>query len=278
MPREIITRRNLPHWYVPTAVHFVTYRLVGTIPMEVLQGLRAERDRLLKEKRPAASPEVRREDVHKQFFAGYDQYLDAHRDVAWLAEPAVAALVRENLYHHDGGLYHPIGFCIMPNHVHALIQPTADLSTSEPLVATQEADLSTGEPLVGRSDKRLACRSGVRKRAACGYDLEDRTARPSDEYPDRLGPLASIMRSLKGYTAHEANKRLKRSGQFWQHESYDHWVRNDEELERIADYITGNPVKAGLAGRPADWFWSSAHDRFLRDGTEQGMICSPAPP
>jgi hypothetical protein len=55
-------------------------------------------------------------------------------------------------------------------------------------------------------------------------------------------------------------------------------VRNDEELMRIVGYIASNPVKAGLARRPPDWFWGSAHDRFLRDGTEQGMICYPAPP
>ena len=55
------------------------------------------------------------------------------------------------------------------------------------------------------------------------------------------------MHSLKSYTANEANKLLRRTGQFWQHESYDHWVRDEDEMERIVAYINANAVKAGLA-------------------------------
>jgi putative transposase len=36
--------------------------------------------------------------------------------------------------------------------------------------------------------------------------------------------LASILHSLKGRTAHEANQLLNRHGAFWAHESYDHYI------------------------------------------------------
>src|SRR4029434_4145892 len=45
---------------------------------------------------------------------------------------------------------------------------------------------------------------------------------------------------------------------FWQAESYDHWVRDDAERERIAAYIENNPVRAGLVDCPANYKWSSA--------------------
>jgi type I restriction enzyme R subunit/putative DNA methylase len=45
---------------------------------------------------------------------------------------------------------------------------------------------------------------------------------------------------------------------FWQHESFDHWVRSAWELQRIVGYIEANPVSAGLAATPEDWPWSSA--------------------
>jgi hypothetical protein len=45
---------------------------------------------------------------------------------------------------------------------------------------------------------------------------------------------------------------------FWQAESYDHWVRDDTELERIAAYIENNPVKAGLVDSGDKYRWSSA--------------------
>jgi putative transposase len=66
---------------------------------------------------------------------------------------------------------------------------------------------------------------------------------------------------LKGVTAREANRFLGRTGEsFWQRESYDHWVRDSGELERIVAYIEDNPVKAGLVVRAEDYRWSSAGD------------------
>jgi REP element-mobilizing transposase RayT len=68
-----------------------------------------------------------------------------------------------------------------------------------------------------------------------------------------------IMRGLKGVTACEANRVLGRNGRpFWQDESFDHWVRDGVELERIILYIEYNPVKAGLVEYPEEWPWSSA--------------------
>ncbi|SRR6266446_1849634 len=76
---------------------------------------------------------------------------------------------------------------------------------------------------------------------------------------ETIEPLQKITRLLKGYTARCANQYLARTGQaFWQDESFDHWVRNSAELERIIHYIENNPVKAGLVNRAEDWAWSSA--------------------
>ena len=71
--------------------------------------------------------------------------------------------------------------------------------------------------------------------------------------------LPKITQWIKGRTAREANRLLGRAGApFWQHESYDHWVRSQKELHRIAAYIEESPVSAGLAATPEDWLWSSA--------------------
>ena len=69
-------------------------------------------------------------------------------------------------------------------------------------------------------------------------------------------PLPRITQSIKGYSAKLANEILGRTGQpFWKEESYDHWVRDRYELEKVIGYIERNPVKAGLV----DWRWSSVH-------------------
>ena len=72
-------------------------------------------------------------------------------------------------------------------------------------------------------------------------------------------PSAKWLRTLKGFTAHQANAILGRKGApFWQSESYDHLVRSDEEFGRIQRYIENNPVKAGLVAVPEEFPWSSA--------------------
>ena len=82
---------------------------------------------------------------------------------------------------------------------------------------------------------------------------------PADRTPREV-----IMHSLKSYTGSRCNEVLHSAGQFWQQESYDHWVRDDEELARIIDYVEQNPVKAGLAATPSEYEMSSAHDRSSR--------------
>lgn len=71
--------------------------------------------------------------------------------------------------------------------------------------------------------------------------------------------LQRILHSLKRYTAREANKHLQRSGSFWQRESYDHFVRDERELNRIRKYVLNNPVKAGLVDEAEKWPYSWAH-------------------
>lgn len=71
--------------------------------------------------------------------------------------------------------------------------------------------------------------------------------------------LSRLMHTLKSYTALMANRRLKRSGEFWQQESYDRRIRNAEHYAAAIAYIENNPVKARLCEKPEDWPYSSAH-------------------
>jgi REP element-mobilizing transposase RayT len=73
-------------------------------------------------------------------------------------------------------------------------------------------------------------------------------------------PAPKLLKGLKGFTAREANKVLGFTGNpFWQGESYDHWVRDENEWNRIASYIEKNAVKAGIVAAPEMYPWSSAH-------------------
>jgi REP element-mobilizing transposase RayT len=75
-----------------------------------------------------------------------------------------------------------------------------------------------------------------------------------------------LLQSLKGFAAREANRMLGRTGEpFWQAESYDHGVRDEQEYARITAYIESNPVKAGLVERAEDYRCSSANQQKRLD-------------
>jgi len=79
---------------------------------------------------------------------------------------------------------------------------------------------------------------------------------PLQKADGRHYAMSSIMHSLKRHTARKANLLLKREGTFWQHENYDHVIRNAAEQERIIKYVVNNPVSAGLAKSWEDWEWT----------------------
>lgn len=58
--------------------------------------------------------------------------------------------------------------------------------------------------------------------------------------------LSDILRSWKGFTAREINKRLGKSGALWQDEYWDRLIRNEGHFFKVAEYIRENPTKAKL--------------------------------
>jgi REP element-mobilizing transposase RayT len=63
--------------------------------------------------------------------------------------------------------------------------------------------------------------------------------------------LAGILHSWKSFTAKRANRILRKIGEFWQREYYDHLVRDEQDFHRIVHYVMENPARAGLK----DWEW-----------------------
>lgn len=87
--------------------------------------------------------------------------------------------------------------------------------------------------------------------------------------PDGRTPRERIMHGIKRHTARECNRLLGLQGPFWQAESYDHWVRDVDELERIVHYVENNPVKAKLCEEATKWRFGSAayrHDHRSEPG------------
>jgi REP element-mobilizing transposase RayT len=77
--------------------------------------------------------------------------------------------------------------------------------------------------------------------------------------PESSHTVSDILQNWKSYTAHVIQKLLPRKVvPFWQDESYDHLIRDDDDLQRMCYYTITNPVSARLCQRPEEWPWSSA--------------------
>ena len=183
---EVIQRqRNLPHREQPQATYFVTFRLADSVPQKLLQDWREEQDTWLRFHPKPWDWKTEREH-HRRFVEEREDWLDRGHGSCLLRDLRTAEIVADALRFFDGKRYHLDAFVIMPNHVHALVQPTGNNSLSE------------------------------------------------------------ILHSWKSFTANEINRVTSRREELWMHESYDHIVRDWEELLNWRRYIAGNPEKAQL--------------------------------
>ena len=223
--------RNLPHVQPMGATFFVTFQLAGSLPRPVLRQYKYERDLLEKQQATSSHSEDeftqpvpfhqkdKRLQWRQQWFRKFEEVLDTGRSgPLWLKDARVANMIAKSLHYRDGKVYRLDAYCIMANHVHVVFTPLAAESSGSDVVSSGGNQAQTHS---------LCYKS-----------------------------LSSLMQSLKGYTARKANYLLGLRGQFWQHESYDHVVRDSEEWGRIVTYVLNNPVKAGLVDTWEEWEWS----------------------
>ena len=124
---ELIYHRNLPHIQPPGGTFFVTFRLAGSMPADVLAMLHAEAERTHAElERLPASPE-RAERLYleeRRFFGKWDAVLDQGKGPNWLRNTGeLAELIADAMHFFDGKRYDLFAYCIMSNHVHVVFTP-----------------------------------------------------------------------------------------------------------------------------------------------------------
>ena len=115
----------LPHWTQAGAVYSITFRLADALPKEVLDSWRRERIAIIEnaEQMNRRLTEHETSRLRELYSEKVEKHLDAGHGACWLKRPDVAALVRDELEHFTGARYHLLAWCVMPNHVHAVIQP-----------------------------------------------------------------------------------------------------------------------------------------------------------
>jgi putative transposase len=207
---------RLPHLAPIGAAFFVTFRLADSLPQPIVKTLVKELEdtiNYLQEEKPDNYEQLIL-NARKQYFGKFDHQLDDKPyGNCYLNQPEIAQTVVDKLREYDGKYYELNAYCIMSNHVHVVLDFSEQIWQN------------------------------IR-------DLTHFT--PTDAFADYV-QLDKVMQLIKGGTALTCNRQLKRSGTFWYKDSYDHFVRNGLEWERILAYIRDNPVKAGLVKNWEDW-------------------------
>ena len=188
---SIFYERNLPHYQPRDATYAVMIRLAGSLPAEVVEQLRKERDEYRKSVSGTMGDKQYAERIRAhaiRHFEKFQSLLDRQtKGPLWLREPAIAKIVAEAMHYWDRKAYELLAYCVMPNHVHAIFA-------------------------IG---------------SASSIPLSDFPLKGQTPYV-----VTNILASIKKHSAKKANKVLGRSGAFWQDETFDHVIRDEQELER----------------------------------------------
>jgi len=118
-------------------IQTINFRLADALPNSVLERWLAE----LSGKADEAVAAV--------IYQRAEKYLDAGHGECWLRDPAIARLVEDALLHFDSERYHLLAWCVMPNHVHAMIEtlegfPLADVLHSWKSFTAKQANRILG--------------------------------------------------------------------------------------------------------------------------------------
>ncbi|GAB3691325.1 transposase [Spirosoma flavus] len=120
--------RRLPHIMPPGETLFITFRLYGTMPHDILRSIQQEHSlRIQKLITEENSEESVKKRLEGRYFVSVDQYMDRSTHGGnWLRNDQIAQVVKESLHFGHAMWYNLHAFCIMPNHVHLLLTVLED--------------------------------------------------------------------------------------------------------------------------------------------------------
>jgi len=136
------SRGYLPHFDAAHTLQFITFRLYDSVPAQVIEHWKA--DLRWTERTPPDSQEAAT--LRKKV----EEYADSGKGACYLRDERVAALVTKALKHFDGERYRLIAWCIMPNHVHVLIEEMPGHSLSDVIHSWKSFTAHQANKLLGR--------------------------------------------------------------------------------------------------------------------------------
>ena len=154
-----------PHWTREGAWYAVTFRLWDSLPQQAIESWLFERENIVKTaeqmKRPLSKHEEDR--LRHLYSEKVERFLDAGYGSCYMKEERIAKEVSNALQHFEGRRYNLAAWCVMTNHVHAVVQPFAGIAntggTPVPLTELPEI-LHSWKSFTAKEANKLLGRSG----------------------------------------------------------------------------------------------------------------------
>jgi S-adenosylmethionine decarboxylase proenzyme len=122
---KIRERGHLPHWEKENGIYFVTYRLADSLPKDVLESIKLEREAASKvlENLSRELSNLEEKKIDALFSERIEEYLDNGYGSCILKDRKIAELTTNSIKYFDGQRYDILAWCVMPNHVHVVLRP-----------------------------------------------------------------------------------------------------------------------------------------------------------
>lgn len=121
-------------------IQSLNFRLADSLPHAVVEKWRSELA-LTSQPESLRAIELRRR---------VEEHLDVGHGECWLRQPEIAQLVESAMLHFDPERYRLLAWCIMPNHVHALIETKEGFPMDEVLHSWKSYSSSQANKRLGR--------------------------------------------------------------------------------------------------------------------------------
>ena len=128
------------------ALQSITFRLYDSLPKEVIEDIKLKLDI----KKEDSSYNINQYQRLRQKIAEYE---DAGYGQCFLRDERIAAVMQNTLKHFDGERYQLICWCIMPNHVHVLIEVNEGWSLSRIMHGWRSYTANEANRILGRTGK-----------------------------------------------------------------------------------------------------------------------------
>ena len=152
-PINFSEKENTPYrhyrGYLPHIEHkqiqFLTFRLYDSVPKDVIQQWKVL---LANEEEKVKNESVQEKERLRKLI---DQYEDAGYGQSFLKDRRIAAVVEQSLLHFDNERYTLLRWCIMPNHVHVMMELKEGWTLSTMLRSWKSFTAHQANRILGRS-------------------------------------------------------------------------------------------------------------------------------